>query len=99
MFYSNTLFAGLGMSTATITGLVGIVNFVATFGGLYLLTVAGRRTIMLWNNLLMAILLVLQGYFCLHGYNYAAIASTMLFIASFEFSSGPITWLYMAEIM
>jgi len=61
MFYSNTIFANVGMDPTTITALIGIVNFLSTLGGLGLLAVSGRRTIMLYMNGLMAIILVLVG--------------------------------------
>uniref|UniRef100_A0A7S3IJ38 Hexose transporter 1 n=1 Tax=Strombidium inclinatum TaxID=197538 RepID=A0A7S3IJ38_9SPIT len=99
MFYSNTLFASSGMSAQTITGLVGVVNFLSTFGGLFLLTIAGRRTIMVSCSIIMSIILLLNGWSDLNGHDTFGIVTTMLFIAFFEFSSGPITWLYMAEIM
>mmetsp|Transcript_102 Transcript_102/g.198 ORF Transcript_102/g.198 Transcript_102/m.198 type:complete len:265 (-) Transcript_102:19-813(-) len=99
MFYSNVLFSDIGMSPTLITGLVGVVNFLSTFGGLLLLSFAGRRTIMLWMGAAIAVILVLDGWFSLEKSTYPSVACTMLFIAAFEFSSGPITWLYMAEIM
>ena len=99
MFYSNTLFAGSSMSPQNITGLIGVVNFLATFGGLFFLALAGRRTIMLYCNTIMSIILISNGIFNLQGHQTWAIITTMLFICFFEFSSGPITWLYMAEIM
>jgi hypothetical protein len=62
MFYSNTIFASLGsISPTMITFYVGLVNFFATFGGLFLLFKAGRRTIMLNLNALMAVILVMVG--------------------------------------
>jgi MFS family permease len=101
MFYSNTIFANAGLKASTITGLVGIVNFVATLFGMILLGMFGRKTLMFVMNVLMAIDLVGLGVFSLKGsdYNNEMIACTMLFITLFEFSSGPIVWLYMSEIM
>lgn len=49
------------MDPNTVTALVGIVNFATTFGGLGFLAIAGRRTIMLYMNGIMAIILVLVG--------------------------------------
>lgn len=62
MFYSNTIFSSLGsISSTMITFYVGLVNFIATFGGMYLLFKAGRRTIMLNMNALMAAILIMVG--------------------------------------
>jgi len=66
MFYSNTIFSNLGnISPDMITFMVGVVNFLATFGGLFLLFKFGRRTIMIIGNLSMAVVLFLVGYFSL----------------------------------
>lgn len=112
MFYSNTIFSSLGgISPDMITFLVGVVNFLATFGGLVLLFKYGRRQIMLVFNLGMAIVLFLVGFFSLkqadwtgtgdesNPFTTPSVTLVLVFIAFFEFSSGPITWLYMSEIM
>jgi MFS transporter, SP family, xylose:H+ symportor len=108
MFFSNTIFSDIGgknpdgtpkISATAITGLVGFVNFFTTLIGMALLSYAGRKTIMLWCNLAMAIILLSLGYFTLEQHNILSVIMVMLFIAFFEFSSGPITWLYMSEIM
>jgi len=113
MFYSNTIFSSLGdISPDMITFLVGVVNFLGTFGGLYLLFNFGRRTIMLYVGSVMALVLVMVGYTSLKNAHFVvtpespdnhwtipSLILVLLFIALFEFSSGPITWLYMAEIM
>jgi hypothetical protein len=61
MFYSNTIFKTFGIEPDYITFMVGIVNFIATFGGLYLLFKFGRRSIMLLFNGLMALILIAIG--------------------------------------
>jgi hypothetical protein len=117
MFYSNTIFSSLGgISPDMITFMVGVVNFLATFGGLWLLFKLGRRTIMLYIGACMAIILVMVGYCSLkqadiednneatgaddsNPWTIPTVCLVMAFICCFEFSSGPITWLYMAEIM
>jgi len=54
---------------------------------------------MLWGTLAMIIILSLAGLFSLYSYNYPSLSMLVLFIMVFEFTSGPITWLYMSEIM
>ena len=95
MFYSNTILKNVGMKPATITGLIGGVNFAATFGGLWLLAIAGRKAILFWCSVLIAINLVLLGWLSLTNHETSVVFLVMLFIVLFEFSSGPITWLYM----
>ena len=101
MFYSNTIFKNAGVEASTVRGLVGIVNFVATLIGMLFLGCFGRKSLMFFFNVLMALDLVGLGIFSIKGddYNAYMIACTMAFICFFEFSSGPITWLYMSEIM
>ena len=100
MFYSNTIFKSVGdIPGSMITFYGGLVNFLATFGGLYLLFKAGRRTIMLSMNALMSAILIMVGICSLQQWNIPSVILVLSFIAAFEFSSGPITWLYMAEIM
>ena len=99
MFYSNILFKGLSMSATSITALIGIVNFIATLVALVLLMYAGRRILMLIFNVLMTITLLLLGIFAFQGESIGMITCVLLFIIFFEFSSGTITWLYLAEIM
>ena len=68
MFYSNTIFKkGTSLSGDTITALVGSVNFVTTLIGMWLLSLAGRKTIMLWTNALIAATLILLGFLSLQG--------------------------------
>lgn len=54
---------------------------------------------MLWTNALIAFVLILLGSLSLKGYDTMVIILIMVFISLFEFGPGPITWLYMAEIM
>ena len=99
IFYSNTILANLGWSPSFITGIVGIITWATTWIGIVWLNYAGRRTIMLWCHFGMAVVLILCGIFQLKDMNYPTIAMVFLFITIFEASSGPITWLYMPEIM
>ena len=67
MFFSNTIFQGAvkDISTSTITFIIGIVNFGTSLVGLTLISKFGRKTLMFTFNLLMAIDLLLVGYFSL----------------------------------
>jgi sugar porter (SP) family MFS transporter len=99
MFYSNIVFKGLDISNTTVTALIGIVNFLATLVGLGLLACFGRKTLMLFFSVLMSITLILLSFFAFTHNSVGMVVCVLLFIAFFEFSTGPILWLYMAEIM
>jgi len=101
MFYSNTIFKETKVfsSADTITLLVGLVNFGTTFIGLALITKFGRKTLMIVGNIGMLVCLAVVGVTLLAEANVVMVVFVLLFITFFEMSSGPITWLYMAEIM
>jgi hypothetical protein len=101
MFYSNTIFknAKSSLSPTSITGIVGVVNFLATFGGMALLSYAGRKTLLLWISAILAIINAVIAYALFANLGTLMIAGVLTFIVFFEFGPGPITWLYMAEIM
>ena len=101
MFYSNTVFglAHSSLSASTITGIVGVVNFLATFGGMALLGVAGRKPLLLYTTGALAIINGVVGYALFQSIGGLMIGGVMIFIIIFELGPGPITWLYMAEIM
>lgn len=99
MFFSNTILKDAGMPASQATLLVGITNFLSTAGGMAMLSQFGRRTIMVWGTTSVVIVLTLTGVCQLLGLGVATTVCLLFYILSFELSSGPITWLYMAEIM
>jgi len=99
MFYSNMLFKGLSMTNTEVTFYIGIINFVATLFGLVLLMYFGRKTLLLICSIAMTMTLFLLANYSFQKNSNGMIACVLVFIAFFEFSSGPIVWLYNAEIM
>lgn len=99
MFYSNMLFEGLSMTNTEVTFLIGIVNFITSIFGLVLLIWFGRRSLMLFFNIAMTITLLLLAYYSFENFSAGMIVSVLLFNAFFACSSGPILWLYSAEIL
>ena len=98
MFYSNSLFKGLSVSQTAISLVMGIVNLLSAAGGSALLYCFGRRTLLIAGHITMTISLLLLGIFMLVGNQVVPIIALFIFVMGFEFSSGPITWLYNAEI-
>ena len=87
------------MSNTTVTALIGIINFLTTIIGLFLLAFFGRKSIMMVFNGAMSITLLILSYYTFMHNTVGMVVCVLLFISFFEFSSGPIVWLYMAEIM
>jgi len=109
IFYSSTIFASAGVPANVGNVYVMGVNFLATAFAVFLLGKIGRRTLMLWTYLFMAIILVVMGIASEKVHNLengldtywssTELIFTILFVAFFEFGPGPITWLYMSEVM
>jgi MFS family permease len=66
---------------------------------MYLLSKAGRKTILMSTCAILGVMNLLIGYFYTVDDRTIVIVSCLCMITLFEFGSGPITWLYMAEIM
>lgn len=99
MFYSNSILKNAGMPPSSATLLVGILNVLATCGGMGLLSKFGRKQLMVWGSVAMVVALLSTGAFQILGYGLPTTFGVLAFIIAFEFTSGPITWLYMSEIM
>jgi MFS family permease len=109
MFYSNVIFAMVGVLDPTVaTILVGIVNMVATLSSTILLSYFGRKKLLWIISFLMAATLIGLGVCYNHNNNprmvnhtigVFEIALVLLFVVLFAFSLGPITWIYMSEVM
>jgi cytochrome b subunit of formate dehydrogenase len=93
--------------------LVGAVNFFTVFPTLYLFKKFGRK-ILLWTlSFAISISLIVLGISLILNAEYKqgpggedskawqaiTITSLMLFLTFFEFSLGPLVWIYLAEIM
>ena len=86
--------------------MVNFINFITVFFTGFFLKKFGRKTLMLvFPGLMVVVHLVIAG--CLwvptvpkdYALNYTSLICIVLFVAFFEFSMGPILWLYNAEIM
>jgi len=94
------LAAGVEIKSALLqTSLIGILNFVSTFVAIWLVDKLGRKPLYLFGTIAMGISLILLSgtfYFRLNGI--FALASLLLFIASFASCIGPVFWTLISEI-
>ena len=67
IYFSNILFA-THLPPTEVTFLVGLFNFLATVLGVVLISKFGRRSLMLFSNFWMTILLFLVGWSLLKGF-------------------------------
>jgi len=70
IFYSNTLFTNLSnevdlFTTNFTSGMMGITDFLFSVAGCVMLGYLGRKTILIYGNLVMAVSLIGLGFFTL----------------------------------
>lgn len=100
MFYSTEIFqAAPGFNARLGTALVGLVNMVSTLLASFLLVFFGRKTLLWTLSFAMAADLVGLGICYMYQVTTLEIVLVLLYVTLFEFSLGPIVWIYMAEVM
>lgn len=105
IFYSNDIFVGdrTGFESERAakigTVIVGIVNWAFALMSIPLLTRFGRKTLLIFGQLGMGSSLLVLAILSIIGFPTGIIVFTLIFVAFFELSIGPILWLYAAEIM
>jgi sugar porter (SP) family MFS transporter len=106
IYYAPTIFKLAGVSTSSAiaqTVFIGVTNVVFTIVAVLLLDKIGRRAFLLAGTAGVIVSLVGLGLFFQFGsikqsYGWLALASLILYIASFAIGLGPIFWLMIAEI-
>lgn len=86
------------MSSSLAVFLVYLVNFIATGLSIFLLGRFGRRTLMIMGSGIQTISLLGLATFMYAENKTFPIVFSLICVAFFEFSSGPIVWLYLSEI-
>ena len=99
IFYSNSLFNGFDITSEQITAIFAIINIISVIIAAFSLHYFGRKTLLLCGFIGMAICLTLIGAGLYLKMDYVVISMVMLNVMCFAMSSGPITYLYMAEVM
>lgn len=86
--------------------LANIIQLIATAGSIVLLTHFGRRSLILFGNLSLAIIdLIIGAMFLILVFSdskapvYVALVFIMIFMISYGLTIGPVVWLYVPEII
>ena len=99
IFYSSTIFANAGTFSANQgSAIVYTANMVATMGSVVLLSIAGRKTLMLINQLGCIVCLAVMWIATMNGNANLELIMIICFVCVFEFGPGPVVWLYISEI-
>lgn len=78
--------------------IVGTVSFIGSILAPIPLSMFGRKTLLIWGQVVMGISLLFVGYFQLMEYTIPLILGICVFIIAFQFTQGPIAWMYAAEV-
>lgn len=101
--FSSQIMAKIGISASLGVFLVNLTNVVFIFPAIPQLARYGRKQILIFWTFVMLIALFSMTLFSewwhfSHVADYIELGCVILFVAAFEMSWGPITWLYLAEI-
>lgn len=98
-FYINSLFNGLEASHGFITGMYGFTNIIFIVVAIFMIHLYGRKLLLFWGFIGMGFFQMLVGV-CLYNHSsYLTFIGALGFVSLNAISSGPITWIYMAEVM
>jgi len=108
LYFGSFLFEQMGFPSAQSSVVFVIVNsfinFVATFPGMWLIEKIGRRSLLLYGGVLMAIshfLITLFVGLSFHvdtGLAWGGVVFIFVFIITFSSTWGPVVWVYQSEI-
>ena len=77
--------------------LVGIVSFVASLFSTQFVRCFGRKTLLLWGHLTIAIIHSAVSIFNMQGLETGVVIMTMTFMIPYQLTTGPITYIYATE--
>ena len=98
-FYSNLLFRGLDVSSNVITAIVGTVNLLTNFGGIFLLVYLKFKVQLITFNSLLTVDLFALSYFCFERNTIMIVVTVTLFQIFFVLSTGSQIWIYLSQTM
>jgi len=99
VFYSTTIFKKAGVVPSTANAVTMTFLLLANFPAMLMLDRFGRRTLLLfWNSVIIVLLLVMSAAI-IYESPLTLLLSTASFMTCFVFAPGPITWIYMSEVM
>lgn len=102
MYYAPEIFKEIGASANSAffqTVIVGVINTLFTFVAIRLADRAGRKSLLLYGGVGMAVSLFAVGLAFMYSWTgYGLLIFVLLYIACFAFSFGPITWVVISEI-
>lgn len=100
LYFAPRIFESVGLNNSMIfTVLMGVVNISFTLLAIFTVERIGRKPLLIWGSLLMALgalLFSVTNMVTLPAW--MSVMSILLYSAAFMFSWGPICWVYMSEL-
>ena len=100
LYFAPRIFESVGLNNSMIfTVLMGVVNISFTLLAIFTVEHIGRKPLLIWGSLLMALgalLFALTNMVTLPAW--MSVMSILIYSAAFMFSWGPICWVYMSEL-
>jgi SP family sugar:H+ symporter-like MFS transporter len=90
---------GKSLNPKTGTIIIGIINFVTTVCSIPFVIKFPRKTLLLWGHFFIFVFHTLAAIFSLAEMPMWELIMMNLFIAAYEFSSGTVCWIYIAEVV
>jgi len=101
ILYSKKIFKDIGTSSFTpreANYLVGVVNFLATVGSVFIIKRFSRRSLLIPGHVLMGAINILVGLSSHYKQDIASVTFILSFVVAYQLFNGPIIWLYIAEV-
>ena len=108
IYYSTSIFHAAGVQSATLaTIIIGLVNMLTTIIAVLCLDKLGRKPIMYFGYVVMALALLVAGFIFQteasgvvvgDGLKIGLVVATVIYIFAFAISAGPIAWVLCAEV-
>ena len=103
MAYSSTILKDIfgtstsGFNERTGTYCIAVVNLIASVGGIWTCRNIGRRTLLFYGHIGIALAHFSVGLFTITGFNIGVLGMICFFLVSFQLTSGPVAWVYATE--
>jgi SP family xylose:H+ symportor-like MFS transporter len=102
LYYAPAIFRNMGLTGEVAllqTVLIGAVNLLATLIAIFTVDHWGRKPLLIWGALLMALAMAaLATCFQVNALGLGALVAVLVYIAGFALSWGPVTWVLLSEI-
>ena len=86
-----------GFDARTGTYCIAGVNALAAVGGIWTCRNIGRKTLLFWGHIGVAIAHFSVGVFTITGQNYGVLGMICFFLVCYQLTSGPVAWVYATE--